>query len=54
MAEAAVELPWDLTQEAAGYITKLSHVSCACRLGIEAEYQLLTGGQVVLDEFSDG
>ena len=49
---SGVDLPWNITNEMAGYVTKLSHVSASCKLTLKEEHQILSGDQVVLDEWS--
>ena len=50
--DSHTKLPWNLTKEATGYVTKLSHVSANCRLSLKEELQLLESGKVVLDEWN--
>jgi hypothetical protein len=48
--DSGVELPFDLTLQAARYAVKLSHVSAACRISLEEELQLLeTDGIIAYD-----
>jgi len=53
--DSGVELPFDVTLQAARYAAKLSHVSASCRISHEEELQLLdTDGLVAYDVTSKG
>jgi len=53
--DSGVELPFDVTLQAARYAVKLSHVSAACRLSLEEELQLLdTEGLIAYETQSKG
>lgn len=44
--------PWELTYEASGYVTKMTHVSAECRISRSEELQLLSDETVVVDRLS--
>ena len=52
LSGSGVRVPWNVTHEMAGYITKLSHVSASCKLTLKEENQILSSNMVVLDEWS--
>lgn len=48
--DAGLKLPWDLTREAAKYVTKLGAVAATCALALEEELQVLESSPVVLND----
>eukprot|EP00954_Amorphochlora_amoebiformis_P014105 1105270-Amorphochlora_amoeboformis.AAC.1 len=48
--EGKVPLPWDLTNEVTGFITKLEHVSSNCRISHEHQLELLDKSIVSTDD----
>jgi hypothetical protein len=51
--DCGARLPWDLTTEAAKYVSKLGAVAATCLLAPEEELQLLETKHIVLDEKHD-
>lgn len=50
--DSGMDLPWDITLEAARYVAKLLRISSDCRIPIREELQILESDQIVLSSES--